>query len=106
MHIHVTRYFFTFLRATSFICGVSKASLKIDGCWFGKRYFSGFAKHTGASLFWHDSSPDFRYRPLASNCAGGSALAGQPANMRRPIEASTKSAFEKLGYRSVAKLYA
>jgi len=89
--------FFTFLRATSFICGVSKASLKIDGCWFGKRYLSDFAKHAGASLFWHKSNPEFRCRPLASNYASVSALSGQPANMRRPNAASTESVFEKLG---------
>jgi len=95
--LNVTRCIFIFLRATISICGVSKASLKMGRCWFGKRCLSGFAKHSGASLFCHQSSLDFQCRPLASNFAGGFALSGQPANMRRPIEASTESVFEKLG---------
>ena len=66
-------------------------------CWFGKRYSSGLSWHASASLFWRQLSLDFRRRPLASNFAGGLALSGQPANMRRPIVASTKSVFEKLG---------
>ena len=104
--LNVTRCFFVFLRASIFVCGAKKASVKICIFWFGKRYISGFTKHAGASLFWHYLSPDFWCRPLASNFAGGFSLSGQSANMRRPIATSTESVFKELGQRSVTKLYA
>ena len=71
--------------------------MNISRCWFGKENFSGFAKHASASLFYPKSSLDFQCRPLASNFAGGIPASGQPANMRRPIVASTENDFEKFG---------
>jgi len=98
--LNVTRQLFVLVHffASAFFSIASKSYVRFIDVVLMWVIVVGLPIHAGASLFYNVLSLDFWRRPLASNFAGGAPLSGQPANMRRPIEASTKSVFVILVY--------